>query len=159
MAMPPENIQPELELVRRMKGGDESAFVQLYRRHRDAVFRLALMYSGSHATAADVTQDAFMHFITHPAQYDATRGSLAAWLCGIARNLARKAAGWREDATDPGDLADDTSPHDAHIEHDTPLERVLRGEAAEHVRRAIAALAPHYRDVLILCGLPGLSYA
>jgi RNA polymerase sigma-70 factor, ECF subfamily len=159
MAMPPEDLQPELELVRRMKGGDESAFVHLYRRHRDAVFRLALMYSGSPATAADVTQDAFIHFITHPTQYDATRGSVAAWLCGIARNLARKAAGWREDATDPGDLADDTALHESHIEHDTPLDRVLRGEAAEQVRRAIATLAPHYRDVLILCELSELSYA
>ena len=157
--MPPENLQPELELVRRMKGGDESAFAHLYRRHRDAVFRLALMYSGSPAAAADVTQDAFIHFIAHPAQYDATRGTLAAWLCGIARNLARKAAGWREDATDPGELADDEAPHEAHVERDTPLDRVLRGEAAEHVRRAIASLAPHYRDVLILCELSELSYA
>jgi RNA polymerase sigma-70 factor, ECF subfamily len=159
MAMPPEDLQPELELVRRMKGGDESAFVHLYRRHRDAVFRLALMYSGSQATAADVTQDTFIHFITHPAQYDGTRGTVAAWLCGIARNLARKAAGWREEATDPDDLADDTAPYESHIEHDTPLERVLRGEAAEQVRRAIASLAPHYRDVLILCELSELSYA
>lgn len=159
MTMPPEDLQPELELVRRMRGGDESAFVHLYRRHRDGVFRLALMYSGSHATAADVTQDAFIHFIAHPGQYDATRGTLAAWLCGIARNLARKAAGWREEATDPDALADDTAPHESHIEHDTPLERLLRGEAAEHVRRAIASLAPHYRDVLILCELSELSYA
>lgn len=159
MTMPPEDLQPELELVRRMKGGDESAFVHLYRRHRDGVFRLALMYSGSHATAADVTQDAFIHFISHPGQYDATRGTLAAWLCGIARNMARKAAGWREDATDPESLADDTAPHESHIEHDTPLDRVLRAEAAEHVRRAIASLAPHYRDVLILCELSELSYA
>ncbi|HLX24576.1 MAG TPA: RNA polymerase sigma factor [Usitatibacter sp.] len=157
--MPPEDLQPELELVRRMKGGDESAFVHLYRRHRDGVFRLALMYSGSHATAADVTQDAFIHFISHPAQYDATRGTLAAWLCGIARNLARKAAGWREQATDPDALADDTALHESRIDHDTPLERVLRGEAAEHVRRAIDSLAPHYRDVLILCELSELSYA
>ena len=159
MTMPPEDLQPELELVRRMKGGDESAFVHLYRRHRDGVFRLALMYSGSHATAADVTQDAFIHFISHPGQYDATRGTLGAWLCGVARNMARKAAGWREDATDPESLADDTAPHESHIEHDTPLDRVLRAEAAEHVRRAIASLAPHYRDVLILCELSELSYA
>jgi RNA polymerase sigma-70 factor (ECF subfamily) len=159
MAMPPEDLQPELALVARMKSGDEDAFTQLYRRHRDAVFRLALLYSGGAAQAADVTQEAFMHFIAHPGQYDATRGTLAAWLCGIARNLARKAAGIREDATDPESLADDTAPLEGHIDRDTPLERVLRSEAAEQVRRAVASLAPHYRDVLILCELSGLSYA
>ena len=159
MTMPPQDLQPELELLARMKRGDEVAFTALYRRHRDAVYRLALLYSGSVAHAADVTQETFVHFITQPGQYDPLRGTLAAWLCGIARNLARKAAGGREDATDPADLADDAAPFEQHIDHDTPLERILRGEVAEQVRRAVAALAPHYRDILILCELSELSYA
>jgi RNA polymerase sigma-70 factor (ECF subfamily) len=45
------------------------------------------------------------------------------------------------------------------VDHDTPLERILRGEVAEQVRRAVAALAPHYRDILVLCELSELSYA
>jgi len=157
--MPPAHLEPELALVARMKGGDESAFVALYTRHKDAVYRLALLYAGSAAAAADVTQEAFVLFMTRPGQYDAARGTLAAWLCGIARNLARKQFAGREDATDPHELADDAAPLDAHIEHDTPLEKLLRDEAAEEVRRALMALAPHYRDVLILCELSELSYA
>lgn len=159
MAMPPQDVQPELALLARMKRGEEEAFVQLYRRHRDAVFRLALLYSGSSAHAADVTQETFIHFITRPGQFDPLRGTLGAWLCGVARNLARKAAGGREDATDPDELADDNTLDEARIDRDTPLERILRGETAERVRRAVAALAPHYRDVLILCELSELSYA
>jgi RNA polymerase sigma-70 factor (ECF subfamily) len=159
MAMPPQDVQPELTLVARMKQGDEAAFVQLYRRHKDAVYRLALLYSGSTAHAADVTQETFVHFMTRPGQFDPMRGTLGAWLCGVARNMARKAAGGREDPTDPGDLDDDSTLDDARIDHDTPLVRILRGETAEQVRRAVAALAPHYRDVLILCELSELSYA
>ncbi|MEP7067981.1 MAG: RNA polymerase sigma factor [Usitatibacter sp.] len=157
--MPPQDVQPELALLARMKQGDEGAFVQLYRRHRDAVFRLALLYSGSSAHAADVTQEVFVHFITQPGQFDPLRGTLGAWLCGVARNMARKAAGGREDATDPGDLLDDSALDEDRIDRDSPLERILRGETAEQVRRAVAALAPHYRDVLILCELSELSYA
>jgi RNA polymerase sigma-70 factor (ECF subfamily) len=67
--------------------------------------------------------------------------------------------GGKEDATDPESLADDTALHDSHIDRDTPLDRVLRAEAAEQVRRALASLAPHYRDILILCELSELSYA
>ena len=159
MTMPPKDLQPELALLARMKQGDEEAFVELYRRHRDSVYRLAMLYSGSTAHAADVTQETFVHFMTQPHQYDPLRGTLAAWLCGIARNMARKAAGGREDATDPEALADDSAPFEAHIDHDTPLDRILRGEVAEQVRRAIAALKPHYRDILILCELSELSYA
>lgn len=159
MAMPPEDLQPELALVERMRRGEEAAFVQLYRRHRDRVYRLALAYSGSTGLAADVTQEAFLHLIAHPGQYDPARGTVGAWLCGVARNLARKARGEREDSTDPAELSDDTDPHEAHVERETPLECVLRVEAAEQVRRAIALLAPRYRDVLVLCELSELSYA
>ena len=159
MAMPPEDLQPELALIERMRRGEEAAFVQLYRRHRDRVYRLALLYAGSAALAADVTQDAFMHFMAHPGQYDPARGALGAWLCGVARNLARKAVGSREDATDPAVLDDDAYRHEGRVEAQTPLESVLRGEAAEQVRRAIAALAPHYRDVLVLCEISEMSYA
>jgi RNA polymerase sigma-70 factor (ECF subfamily) len=118
-----------------------------------------MLYSGSTAHAADVTQETFVHFMTQPHQYDPQRGTLAAWLCGVARNLARRAVGGREDATDPQLLADDAAPHEAHIDRDTPLERILRGEVAEQVRRAVAQLKPHYRDILILCELSELSYA
>ena len=159
MAMPPHDPHAEYALLARMKRGDEEAFALLYRRHKDAVYRFALLYCGSPAVAADVAQDTFLHFITQPDQFDPTRGSIGAWLCGVARNLARKHFNHREDATDPHDLQDDRAIHEAHIERDAPLERLLRAEAAEEVRRAVAAIAPHYRDVLILCELSELSYA
>jgi RNA polymerase sigma-70 factor (ECF subfamily) len=159
MSMPPQDPQAELALLARMKQGDEQAFLALYHRHKDAVYRFALMYCGSPAGASDVTQDTFMHFISRPGQFDPTRGSIGAWLCGVARMLARKHLGEREEATDPAVLADDTAPLPGQVDDDTPLERVLRTEAAEQVRRAVARLAPHYRDVLILCELSGLSYA
>ena len=157
MPMPPEDPQPEIALLARMKAGDEAAFVQIYRRHRDRVYRLALLYSGSAAQAADISQETFMHLITRPGQFDPARGALGAWLCGVARNLARKGANGREEATDPAELEDDESG--AQADPDCPLERLLRAETAEQVRRAITALAPHYRDVLILCELAELSYA
>jgi len=159
MAMPPHDPTAENALIARMAAGDEAAFAAIYRRHRDGVHRFALLYCGSAATAADITQDTFVHLITQPRQYDSARGSVGAWLCGVARNLARRHAGLREDPTDPAELAGDLDPPEAHVDRDTPLERVLRDESAEEVRRAVAALAPHYRDVLILCELSELSYA
>ncbi len=159
MTMPPEDPQPDHALLARMRQGDEAAFVALYRRHKDAVYRLALLYTGSAAQAADVTQEAFLHFMTRPEQYDAERGSVGAWLCGVARNVARRIAVAREDATDPHELADDAAPGEGQVEQRTPLDRLLENERAEEVRRALARLAPHYRDVLILCELSELSYA
>src|SRR6185369_6593226 len=118
MTMPPKDLQPELALLARMRQGDEDAFVELYRRHKDAVYRLALLYSGSAAHASDATQETFVFFMTRPDQYDPLRGTLAAWLCGVARNIARKSVGGREDATAPEALADDTAPHEQHVDRD-----------------------------------------
>ncbi|WP_171163384.1 RNA polymerase sigma factor [Usitatibacter palustris] len=152
-------MQPELTLLAKMKQGDEEAFVALYRQHKDAVYRFALLLTGSHHLASDVTQETFMHFLSRPGQYDPGRGTIAAWLCGVARNMARKDARSREDATDPEEL--EGEGYAAHLLADnvTPLDRILKDETAELVRRAVAAIAPHYRDVLILCELSELSYA
>ncbi|MGE0356183.1 MAG: RNA polymerase sigma factor [Burkholderiales bacterium] len=157
--MPPWNMQPELDLLARLRQGDEAAFVELYRRHRDAVYRFALLRTGSAAQAADVAQETFLHLMTRADQFDPGRGSVAAWLCGVARNLARRECAGREDAVDPDDLADDTATPPPLVEASGPLERLLADETAEQVRLALAALAPHYRDVLVLCELSELTYA
>ncbi len=157
--MPPWNMQPELDLLARLRQGDEAAFVELYRRHRDAVYRYALLRTGSAAQAADVAQETFLHLMTRSDQFDPGRGSVAAWLCGVARNLARRECAGREDAVDPDDLADDTAMPPPLVETSGPLERLLADETAEQVRLALATLAPHYRDVLVLCELSELTYA
>jgi RNA polymerase sigma-70 factor (ECF subfamily) len=159
MSMPPTDPKAEQALIARLQNGDEQAFVALYRAHRDSVYRFALMYCGAAATAADVTQDTFMHLMARPGQFDPARGSIGAWLCGVARMIARRQMGEREIAHDPADLHDEFDPDPSQVDHETPLDRVLRSEAAEQVRDAVARLAPHYRDVLILCELTGLSYA
>ena len=158
--MPPTDPHAEYALLARLKHGDEAAFTALYRKHKDAVYRFALLYCGAPATAADVTQDTFMHLIAKPGQFDPTRGSVGSWLCGVARNVARRHMGEaREESRDPAALHADVDAQPSLVEHETPLERVLRNEAAEQVRAAVARLAPHYREVLVLCELSGLSYA
>lgn len=157
--MPPWNMQPELTLLARMRQGDEEAFVALYRRHKDAVHRFALLRTGSAEQAADVTQETFLHLITRPEQFDPARGSIAAWLCGVARNLARRETQAREDATDPDDFAGGALGAAELVDLDCPARKLLASETADQVRAALAAIAPHYRDVLILCELSELSYA
>lgn len=48
--------------------------------------------TGSAAQAADITQDVFVELLSTSSRYDGTRGSLAAYLCGIARFRAYRAA-------------------------------------------------------------------
>jgi len=139
-------------LAARLACGDCKALEPLYRRHRAALYRFALLWSGQPAVAADVTQDVFVHLLTRAGDFDAERGALLPWLLGIARNLVRRRLRIRDDvpAEEPAELPDLTSAPDAAL---------IAREDIEALRRAITALPPHYRDVIVLVELAERSYA
>jgi RNA polymerase sigma-70 factor (ECF subfamily) len=153
----------DTDLLRAMRGGAADAFSALYRRHQGPLYRFALLRCGSEATAADVVQEAFMGLLTERFRFDPLRGPLQAFLFGVARNLILKVEEGRQrhvalpDA--PEDGLDDDAELDLPLDEGGPLARLLDNEAAEQVRRALAHLAPHYRDVVILYEMHELSYA
>src|SRR5882757_5572261 len=73
-------------LLRLASDGQEEAFVELYRRRQTQIYKFALHMSGNSAVAEEVTQEVFMSLIRNWQGFDATRGSLAGYLYGIARN-------------------------------------------------------------------------
>src|SRR5215813_3224363 len=77
-------------LLGRASKGDEDAFLTLYRSHQAALFRFALRMTGSAWAAEEIVQDVFMTLLREPKKYDAKRGSLGAFLFGIARNRVMK---------------------------------------------------------------------
>ncbi len=75
-------------LVRRIAMGDESAFALAYDRHAGHLYGSIVRFLGDREAAAEVVQDVFMALWRRASQFDATAGSLSAWLLGIARNRA-----------------------------------------------------------------------
>lgn len=149
----------DTDLLRQMRSGAADAFAALYRRHQGPLYRFALLRCGSGATAADVVQEAFMGLLTGRFAFDPLRGQLSAFLFGVARNLIlQHETPRRRDAILPSTDDDDDAP-ELPSDEACPLARVLHNEAAEDVRRALALLAPHYRDVVILYEMHDLSYA
>ena len=80
------------ELIDRVAAGDAEAFAQLFRRRQGQVYRFALHMTASPSVAEDVTQEVFLAVMSDAGRYDAARASVAAWLCGIARNHVRRRA-------------------------------------------------------------------
>ena len=76
-------------LLAAARRGEESSFLSLYHRYRTPLFRFAWRLTGSGATAEDVLQECFLALI-EGARFDMDRGSLRAYLFGMARNLALK---------------------------------------------------------------------
>jgi RNA polymerase sigma-70 factor (ECF subfamily) len=155
----------DTDLLRAMRGGAADAFGALYRRHQGPLYRFALLRCGSAGTAADVVQEAIMGLLTERFRFDPLRGQLEAFLFGVARNLILKLEETgRRHVNLPAQAAheegsDDDPELELPLDEGGPLARLLDNEAAEQVRRALAHLAPHYRDVVILYEMHELSYA
>jgi RNA polymerase sigma-70 factor (ECF subfamily) len=157
--MPTATNIPDSELLRQAKGGTAASFTALYHRHQGPLYRYAVLRCGSPDTAADIVQEAFMGLLTGRLQFDPLRGQLQHFLFGVARMLALKQdpARGRMLAL-PAAGEDDEGEPELASEDAEPLDRLLENETAEEVRRALAQLAPHYRDVVILYELHDLSY-
>ena len=167
MAVPLANmsltdVNPDLDLLRRMRVGDAAAMSALYQRHSGPLYRFAVLRCGSADTAADVVQDVFMALIEGRLAFDANRGALSSFLFGVARNflLKRSEAQRRFVSTRAasGTDDDDDLTHDIMDPNPTPLEALLADHRAEEVRSALHQLAPHYRDVVILYEMHDMTY-
>jgi RNA polymerase sigma-70 factor, ECF subfamily len=156
-AAPPTDRVPDDELLRQAAAGGAQAFTELFRRRHPDVFRFVLHLTGSVAIAEDVVQDVFMVVVRDGARYDAGRATVAAWLCGIARNLVRQRLE-RDRRLTPVDFADDGEPSAVDNGAVDPLAGLLRAERVETLRRAVQALPLLYREAVVLCDLQEMSY-
>ena len=156
------------DLLRLIAKGHEAAFVAFYRKHQSSVYRFALHMSGKTEIAEEVTQEVFLTVMGVAKQYDSKRGSAVSYLYGITRNFVlrclereRPYVAGLEDVENEqagvlqagvlkgGVLAD---------EHDL-LGELARNERIESLRKAVLALPPAYREVVVLCDLNEMDYA
>jgi len=147
-AMKNEGMRPtDEDLYRRLRGGDKPALAELYERHEAALYRYALCMSGSRSLAEETVQEVFFRLIAGAGRFDEKRGSLEAWLYGVARNLARRMV--RRAGAEPAAEA---------VSGDDLLGELLEDERTVSLYRALDELPPRYREVVLLCDLEERSY-
>jgi RNA polymerase sigma-70 factor (ECF subfamily) len=158
LRMTQRNDLSDNDLLRLMLAGDEDALAQLYRRRQASVFRFALQMSGSTSVAEDVTQEVFLFLMRDGHVFDPARGSVAAFLLGVARNHVLRRLRL-EQLLSP--LADDNEDEGIALQSGTELcvlDDLTRAETIDAVRRAVLSLPPKYREVVVLCELQDVSY-
>ncbi len=144
-------------LVKLLQGGDKGAFEEIYFRCQRPVYRFALHMSGSPGVAEEITQEVFLFLLQNCAEYSAVKGTLPAFLVGVARNRIRH---WlrqevREEPLDDSDTADDP----VLLMSGDPLEEAMRKQSIDAVWRALLRMPQHHREVVAMCDLNEMSYS
>ena len=139
---------PDAELLRRHVDGDGgAAFGELFRRHRDRMYAVALRTTSNRELAADAVQDAFISAFRRA---DAFRGEAAVttWLHRIVVNACLDRLRRRRPTTElpEYELAD---RHDHHASTEVRLD----------IQEALAALPEGQRAALVLVDMHALPVA
>ena len=150
LARTPGGLSDEALLAGLTFGDPEAgrAFVQ---RFQSRVYGLALGVLRDPALAEDIAQEAFLRAWRHGATYDPRRGTVAAWLLRITRNLAIDALRLRRaEVMDPDVLTAVAPPGDASVE-----EAALISTGADEVRQALRRLPEEQARALMLAAFYG----
>jgi RNA polymerase sigma-70 factor, ECF subfamily len=161
-------MEPDAELLRRLRAGDEQAFVALVERHNGSMLRLAQSYVPSRAVAEEVVQDTWLAVLRGLAGFEG-RSSLRTWVFTILVNRART-TGVREQRSvpiaDAGPVVDASrfgpdgawsAPPEHWIEE--AEDRIEAAKLAGLLRSAVDGLPVRQREVVLLRDVEEMSSA
>jgi len=154
-----EDQASDADLLRDMVAGDEEAFVAIYRRLQGPLYRFALQMTGSASLAEETVQEVFMTLIRQANSFDATRGTLQAYLYGICRNHILRCVAQESPYVGMPDAG--SAAGSGFSELVDPSDLLASFAAAENidlVRKAVLTLPPSYREVVVLCDLHEMAY-
>ena len=164
-------------LIEQLRTGNETAFVSLIDRYASTMLRLAMVYVRARAIAEEVVQETWMAVLEGLNRFEG-RSSLKTWLFRILTNCAITRA-QREGRSIPfSSLEDIDTDHagpavdpDQFLPADhqwsgrwvsfpsnwqeMPEERLLSQETRSHLEKAINALPPNQREIIILRDIEG----
>jgi len=154
-------------LLTRAAAGGTSALDAVMTQYSGQIYRLAYGITRSAPDAEEVVQDVFLQIINKGAGFEG-RAALGTWIYRIATNLSlNKRRGKRRELETSLDELLPTYLDDGHRAGDraflvadwssTPERELLSGESRRLIEAAIDRLPEHYRAVLVLRDVEGLS--
>ena len=160
MNMPDEDVQ----LMLRVRDGDEEALRELIERHQRAVIGVIYRAIGDAWEAEDIAQRVFIQVFRSARRYKPT-AKFTTWLYTITHNAirneyrrrSRHAAESLDAMTQPGEAGEPGAQlADSHAID--PSQQVVERELQEKIQAAIQTLPEAQRTAVILCRFEGLPY-
>jgi RNA polymerase sigma-70 factor (ECF subfamily) len=153
----------DVELLARVRDGDEAAFAELVERYHPRLIRLAATFVGGRDLVEDVAQETWLAVLRGVDRFEG-RSSFKTWLFQICANRARSIA-VRESRIVPVSDVFDVAERPAFAPDgswESPPEEwataaLDRAELVSAVRTAILGLPLSQRQVITLRDVEGLS--
>jgi RNA polymerase sigma-70 factor (ECF subfamily) len=155
-------VDSEVDLVERLRAGDESAFVSIIGEYQPRMLRLAQATVGSRAVAEEVTQDTWLAVVRGVERFEG-RSSLKTWLFHILLNRARSAAAREQRAGRPDENVEERfDKSGAWVTPPEPWadradDRVVAAQLAVRLQQLLPELPDSQRQVVVLRDLEGLA--
>lgn len=155
----PAGEPADLELVERVRQGDQAALDLLYKRYSSPVYSLVWRILQNPEEAEDVALDVFWQAWRQADRYDPARGAPPAWIFTLARSRAIDRLRARSRREDRNVSIDDPELNiDPLDENAAPDEVVSFRQSRDAVRAAMAKLSAVQREAVELAFLKGMTH-
>lgn len=152
-------LEYDRALVRCAQQGNKAAFGELVRRHQDAIYGLALRFTGNPEKARDLAQEAFIQIFRSLHTF---RGEckFTTWAYLIVRNLCYSRSKKEDRELAILDHPDEHGSWRDHLEQPDgdPAIAVLTKDTHQGVQEAMMELSDKYRLAIVLYHFQELSY-
>ena len=140
------------QIMQEVRAGNVGKLETLFDRHHRALFRYFVRVTSDRAWSEDLVQEVFFRILKYRHTYQAET-SFRAWMYQVGRNVwidqAAKRKGEVALPEDAGEIGSADAPADRQVQ--------ARQETAL-LRRALAALPPEKREVLVMSRYQELKY-
>lgn len=154
------SLTTDEQLVERAIAGDTDAFGEVVRRWERKIYALAYGFTGSVEDARDAAQETFVAAYRNLRNFRG-EAKVSSWLHRIAVNqcITRQRRARVRAETGIEDAVESSGESFlATSEHASPARAAEVKERTEAVRRAVAALTPELREVVLLKEFEGLTF-
>lgn len=154
------SVDPDLETVNAVRGGNVDAFEQLIERHSRRVYRTLVGILGDPEDARDAMQDSFLKAFQHLDRFE-SRSKFSTWLVSIATNTGLQRLRERKpiESLDEGPSESDEAfrPRQIRAWTDDPEQVYSQAERRQLIESSVMKLPPKYRVAVVLRDLELLS--
>ena len=162
-----DSTASDLDLLAALGRGEARALEALAERYGPKIYRLAFGVTRNQADAEEILQDVLLTLARKGSSFEG-RSALGSWIYRITTNAAlNRRRGKRLELETPLEDLLPAFKSDGHRAGDrafiladwsqSPEEELLSGERRRVLERAIDSLPEHYRAVLVLRDVEGLS--